>query len=249
MFMFNRRTIALRSRSSSGLISQRRPPSTAPSDHGSPRDGDSRRDNNTTTEFRNNQSPPGTPGLASPRADGWKRLTAGEGGTGITPVGGVLGEEFEEEVERQRAAEVAAEWGRKRGSGKRTKTRERVRQPWSRSYPLLVPTKIPQPAISRAEKCVGLLAVRRPECSGKFGLNPCPACRRSLDCGEKVQSSPQQSTVPMHAFQENLPVTFNNPQLVNKEVSRVCRGRVDSFVADWVWLVVRRFGSTPFGIT
>ena len=183
--MFNRRTIALRSRSSSGLVSQRRPPSTAPSDHGSPRDGDSRRDNTTTTEFRNNQSPPGTPGLASPRADGWKRLTAGEGGTGITPVGGVLGEEFEEEVERQRAAEVAAEWGRKRGSGKRTKTRERVRQPWSRSYPLLVPTIIPQPAISRAEKCVGLLTVRRPECSGRFGLNPCPACRRSLDCGKR----------------------------------------------------------------
>jgi len=37
-----------------------------------------------------------------------------------------LGKEFDEEVERQRAREVAAEWNRKRGSGKRTKTPEKV---------------------------------------------------------------------------------------------------------------------------
>lgn len=40
--------------------------------------------------------------------------------------GELLGKDFDEEVERQRVKEVAAEWGRKRGSGERTKTREKV---------------------------------------------------------------------------------------------------------------------------
>lgn len=113
-----------RSRSSSGLTSRRGPPSTAASDCGNPRDD---KDHDTNEFGNNNQSPPDTPDVD----DGHRPTSNGEEGGGEPEVGGLLGKEFDEEVERQRAKEVAAEWGRKRGSGKRTKTREKVntRQP------------------------------------------------------------------------------------------------------------------------
>eukprot|EP00903_Cladosiphon_okamuranus_P018258 g16795.t2 len=109
-----------RSRSSSRLTSRRRPPSTAP------RDYSNTRDDNDGVEFSNNQSPPATPGNEPPEADDRHRPTAAGDGEGEARGGGLLGKDFDKEVERQRAMEVAAEWRRKRGSGKRTKTREKV---------------------------------------------------------------------------------------------------------------------------
>lgn len=131
--MFNRPTnTTSRSRSSSGFTSRRRPPNTAPSDYGNTRE------DNDVIEFSNNQSPPATPGKESPEADDWHRPTTAGDGTGEARGTGLLGKEFDEEVERQRAMEVAAEWGRKRGSGKRTQTREKVNhQPWG--YPEVPP--------------------------------------------------------------------------------------------------------------
>lgn len=143
-------TIGIRSRSSSALTSRRRPPGAAPSDYGNPRDGNDRDD---TIEFRNNQSPPDTPSMESPEAEDWHRPTTSEDGAGEAWGGGLLGKEFDDEVDRQRASEVAAEWGRKRGSGKRTKTREKVRQPsWRYPWPRIKPSK-------RWEEVPGLLAV------------------------------------------------------------------------------------------
>lgn len=125
----------IRSRSSSGLISRRGPPRTAASDCGNPRDDD---DHDTNNFGNSNQSPLDTPNVElSTRDDGHRPMSKGKEETsdgarevsdkkGESVVGGLLGEEFDEEVETQRAKELAAEWGRKRGSGERTKTREKV---------------------------------------------------------------------------------------------------------------------------
>lgn len=128
---YNVHHTAIRSRSSSGLTSRRGPPSAAASDFGNPH-GDNDR---VTNEFGNNsQSPPDTPPMESPTThdDGHPSTFDGQEGDpnkekeAEPAVGELLGKEFDEEVERQRVKEVAAEWGRKRGSGERTKTREKV---------------------------------------------------------------------------------------------------------------------------
>lgn len=122
-------TTAIRSKSSSRLASRdrHRSPSNAPSERASPRnDDDNDNDlNDDTSGPKNNQSPSDTHHAESPEADDGRGSTAsGEQQGG----GGLLGKDFDEEVERQRAREVAAEWSRKRGSGERTKTREKVHE-------------------------------------------------------------------------------------------------------------------------
>ncbi|CAM9193530.1 unnamed protein product [Ectocarpus sp. 12 AP-2014] len=113
-----------RSRSSSGLPP--RPPagSGLGARHGSD-DGHHRHDDDHPT---NAEPPPGTPCPGASERDGWNQTPTDDDGGGRRrcPGGGVLGKKFDEEVERQRAQEVAAEWGRKRGSGKRCRTREKA---------------------------------------------------------------------------------------------------------------------------
>ncbi|CBJ29417.1 hypothetical protein Esi_0146_0032 [Ectocarpus siliculosus] len=113
-----------RSRSSSGL-SPRRP---AGSGLGARNCSDDGHHHYNDDDPRNAEPPPGTPCTGISERDGWNQPPTDDdgGGGGRCPGEGVLGKEFDEEVERQRAQEVAAERGRKRGSGKRCKTREKV---------------------------------------------------------------------------------------------------------------------------
>lgn len=125
-------TPPLRSRSSSGLSP--RPP--AGSGLGARHGSDDGYHHHADDHPRNAEPPPGTPCPGVSERDGWNQTTNDDDGGGgrRCPGGGVLGKEFDEEVERQRAQEVAAERGRKRGSGKRCKTREKA----SRSLTRLV---------------------------------------------------------------------------------------------------------------
>ncbi|CAN0173131.1 unnamed protein product, partial [Ectocarpus fasciculatus] len=114
-----------RSRSSSGLT----PRWPAGNGLGTRNGSDDGHPQQNDEDPRNAETPPGTPGTGVSELDGWNQPpTDDEGGGGgrRCPGGGVLGKEFDEEVERQRAQEVAAERGRKRGSGKRCKTREKA---------------------------------------------------------------------------------------------------------------------------
>lgn len=115
---------AFRSRSSSSLSSRWDAPSTASSEYRRPRIDNG--DHNDPTETETHQLPPDKPKLDSPGRDDWQQVSARGNGTEGRERGGPLGEEFDAEVERQRAEELAAEWGRKRGSGRITKTHEKV---------------------------------------------------------------------------------------------------------------------------
>lgn len=60
--------------------------------------------------------------LDSPGHGCWQQPSARGDGTKDGP----LGKDFDAEVERQRAEELIAEWGRKRGAGRITQTHEKV---------------------------------------------------------------------------------------------------------------------------
>ncbi|CAM9090880.1 unnamed protein product, partial [Hapterophycus canaliculatus] len=121
-----------RSTSSSTPSSQQDAASTAPSERRRPRNNDG--DHSDPIELETNQSPPDTP-----RSDLLGRhcsqppLAEGDG-TGGRKRGVPLGEDFDAKVEIQRAEELAAEWGRKRGSGRITKTHEKVWEHAFREY-------------------------------------------------------------------------------------------------------------------
>lgn len=125
---YNMHHTTTRSRSSLGMTSRRSLPSTAASDCGNSRDDN---DDDINERGNNNQLPPDTPNIESSPNDDRHRPTSSGGGEVSNsgreeePVR-LLGKGFDEEVERQRAQEVAAEWARKRGSGEKTKTRDKV---------------------------------------------------------------------------------------------------------------------------
>ncbi|CAN0153711.1 unnamed protein product [Scytosiphon promiscuus] len=118
-----------RSRSSSSIPSRGNAPSTASSDHRRLRDGGNAKSD--VHEAGAHHLPPGTPDLDLSGRHCWQQASANGVGADGSEGGGPLGKDFDAEVERQRAEELVAERGRKRGSGRITKTHEKV---WEHAF-------------------------------------------------------------------------------------------------------------------